>query len=284
MRHDPEVLQACGQYQLGLPRLPVAGRSGELLGRGTGSSLEFQEYREYLPGDDIRHLDWSAYARSDMLMVRMYREEISPHTAIYLDVSRSMNTGEGAKVRLARQLASLFYQLSDRMGSRPRLYLLNDDRPVVAQDAGILERLADLPFDAITPMDELCAEGLVPLAPQSVRIIVSDFLFPHDPERLIRHLGAAAGALWCIQVLSRWEEDPWEMGGRRLRDLERHWETDIVINRKTIEEYKQRLGRLRQSLTRECRRMHALFVPTVADHGLKTVCSENLCPAGILRV
>jgi uncharacterized protein (DUF58 family) len=63
--HDPEVQQAVENYQLGSLRLPSLGRSGELLGRGAGSSLEFQEYRQYVPGDDIRHLDWAAYARTD---------------------------------------------------------------------------------------------------------------------------------------------------------------------------------------------------------------------------
>ena len=72
--------------------MPVAGRTGELLGRGTGSSLEFQEYREYVPGDDIRHVDWAAFARSDALMVRLYREEISPRTEILFDASTSMIT------------------------------------------------------------------------------------------------------------------------------------------------------------------------------------------------
>src|SRR5512134_4097662 len=97
MRHDPEDQRAVSSYQLGIPRMPVAGRSGELLGRGTGSSVEFQEYREYLPGDDIRHVDWAAYARSDALMVRLYREEISPRVQVLLDASRSMTTGEGIK-------------------------------------------------------------------------------------------------------------------------------------------------------------------------------------------
>ena len=92
MRFNPEVQQAAARYQLGLPRMPVSGRSGELLGRGTGSSLEFQEYREYQFGDDIRHLDWAAYARSDALMVRLYREEISPRMEILLDASRSMTS------------------------------------------------------------------------------------------------------------------------------------------------------------------------------------------------
>src|SRR6476646_437313 len=93
MHNDPEVQRAADTFQLGLPRTPSAGRAGELLGRGTGSSLEFQEYREYVPGDDIRHLDWGAYARSDTLMVRLFREEISPRTEILLDASRSMASG-----------------------------------------------------------------------------------------------------------------------------------------------------------------------------------------------
>src|SRR5207253_6925536 len=80
--------------------LPVAGRSGELLGRGTGSSVEFQEYREYLPGDDVRHVDWAAYARSDALMVRLYRDEISPRTEVLLDGSRSEERRVGREWRL----------------------------------------------------------------------------------------------------------------------------------------------------------------------------------------
>ncbi|MEE3284389.1 MAG: DUF58 domain-containing protein, partial [Planctomycetota bacterium] len=90
MRSDAVVRRAADTYQLGLIRAPASGRAGELLGRGTGSSLEFQEYREYTPGDDIRHLDWAAYGRSDTLMVRLFREEISPRTEILVDASASM--------------------------------------------------------------------------------------------------------------------------------------------------------------------------------------------------
>src|SRR5258708_12177625 len=120
MLNDPEVERAADMYHLGLPRNPAAGRSGELLGRGTGSSLEFQEYREYVPGDDIRHLDWGAYARSDMLMVRLFREEISPKTEILLDASRSMASGGEMKPRLARLLPPLFALLSPPLVSPPR--------------------------------------------------------------------------------------------------------------------------------------------------------------------
>ncbi len=185
MRHNPEVQQALHSYQLGLPRLPVAGRTGELLGRGTGSSLEFQEYREYMPGDDIRHLDWAAYGRSDSLMIRLYREEISPRTEILLDASRSMTTGGETKSLLARQLTALFALLSAGLGGRPRILPLDDARPLHSLGVEGIELLSELPFSGSLSLEELLNENLLNLKRQAVRIVISDFLFPHDPELII---------------------------------------------------------------------------------------------------
>src|SRR5262245_51309668 len=195
MLTDPEVQRAADLYQLGLPRAPAAGRSGELLGRGTGSSLEFQEYREYVPGDDIRHLDWAAYARTDMLMVRLFREEISPRTEVLLDASRSMTTGGGMKERVTRQLAALFALLSARLGGRPAVVPLVDG-PAQPLAVDGLDRLATLPFVGRATLSELLAENRLSLKRQAVRIVISDFLFPHDPAALVRRLAGDASALW----------------------------------------------------------------------------------------
>src|SRR5215510_12918699 len=73
-----------------MPRTPLRGRAGERLGSGTGASLEFEDYRPYTPGDDLRHVDWAGYARSEVLAVRLYREEVSPRVDLVIDVSRSM--------------------------------------------------------------------------------------------------------------------------------------------------------------------------------------------------
>jgi uncharacterized protein (DUF58 family) len=283
MRHDPEILNALNRYQLGLPRMPVSGRSGELMGRGTGSSLEFQEYREYMPGDDIRHLDWGAYARSDTLMVRLYREEISPRMEIYLDASRSMSTGEGVKSRVAKQLASLFLQLAARLGGRPQLYLLNDERPLRGQSLEILDALGAVPLNGLAPIPDLLGEGLLPLKPQSVRIVISDFLFPHDPGPVIRRLAGNAGVLWVVQLLSAWEAEPTELGGRKLIDIETAAEADLLVNRKAIAAYKERLLRMQAGLLRECRRVHAPVAVLTADRGLTALCRDDLSVVGMLR-
>jgi len=281
--NDPEVQRAADTYQLGLPRAPAAGRSGELLGRGTGSSLEFQEYREYVPGDDIRHLDWGAYARSDTLMVRLFREEISPRTEILLDASRSMAAGGEMKPRVARQLAAVFALLSGRLGGRPAIVPL-EDGPAVPLGLDGLERLRTLPFAGRTTMAALLDDHRIPMKRQAVRIVISDFLFPHDPATLVRRLASDASALWLVQVLSAWEAAPTPQGGRRLIDIETSGETDLVLDRRAVESYVGRLSALQQELLRNCRRAHATFMALVADRGLPALCRDDLCASGLLRI
>lgn len=279
---DPEVQQAADTYQFGLPRVPAAGRSGELLGRGAGSSLEFQEYRQYVPGDDIRHLDWAAYARSDTLMVRLYREEISPRTEVLLDASLSMTSGGEVKPRVARQLAALFALLSGRLGGRPAVVPLADGSPVPLGLDG-LHLLATLPFTGRSAMTELLDANLVPLKGQAVRIVISDFLFPHDPVAMIRRLAAGASALWVIQLLNVWEAQPTAQGGRRLVDIETGSDADIVLDRRAVAAYLSRLLLLQEELLKNCRRVHGTFLTMIADRGLESLCRNELSAAGMLR-
>src|SRR5262249_59820670 len=67
------------RYALGLPRQAPVGMAGSALSQRSGSSLEFKDYRDYQPGDDLRHIDWNAFARSDQLSIKLFREEVHPH-------------------------------------------------------------------------------------------------------------------------------------------------------------------------------------------------------------
>ena len=66
------------------------GTAGAQLGRLAGESMEFMDHREYQPGDDLRRLDWSAYARSDKMIVKLFRQEVCPHLDLVVDGSRSI--------------------------------------------------------------------------------------------------------------------------------------------------------------------------------------------------
>ena len=76
----------------------VAGMfGGNRQSKSFGSSCEFADYRDYLPGDDINKIDWNAYARFDKLYEKLYYDERQMHTRIYIDASRSMVHGSDEK-------------------------------------------------------------------------------------------------------------------------------------------------------------------------------------------
>ena len=71
-----EAAELSGQrFFLNLSSRFAGSQGGGKFGRNTGQSLEFVEHREYQPGDDIRHLDWSAVARSDKLSIKLFRKK-----------------------------------------------------------------------------------------------------------------------------------------------------------------------------------------------------------------
>ena len=79
---------------------------GEGLRRSSakGRSAEFSGYREYIPGDDMRYVDWNAFARLDKLYIKEFMEEKEGRVNIYLDTSRSMEFGEKLKSTLMSEL------------------------------------------------------------------------------------------------------------------------------------------------------------------------------------
>src|SRR3954470_615033 len=95
------------RYALQIPQVAASGLIGSRLGRRAGSSIDFQDYREYQPGDDLRFIDWGIYARTDRLSIKLFREEVTPHLDLLIDGSRSMNLEHSGKGAAAARLAGL---------------------------------------------------------------------------------------------------------------------------------------------------------------------------------
>jgi len=282
MRTDPDVQYVVAAFDLALPKMSLSGKSGELLGRGTGSSLEFHEYREYTPGDDIRHLDWQAFARTDQLMVRLFRNEVSPNIEVVLDTSCSMNTGRGAKSLVAKQLAAAMMLLAAKLGGRPRLLLLGDDWPVQQLRLEDLESLQTLTFESLRSMSETLQVHSLPARQQSVRIVISDFLFPHDADALVNQLTAGASGAWFVQLLTDWEAAPTAIGGRHLVDVETGWELDLMVDEAAVAGYAERMTRMQHGLQMAGRRRMAGLVTATVDSGLRQACRTQLVRNGLL--
>ena len=81
------VERAARGLALRTPRTPQRGKIGEVRSSSTGSSMELHDFRLYHPGDDVRHLDWNAVARTGELVLRVRQAEVSPRLELLLDAS-----------------------------------------------------------------------------------------------------------------------------------------------------------------------------------------------------
>jgi hypothetical protein len=115
-----------------------------------------------------------------------------------------------------------------------------------------------------------------------MRVVVSDFLFPHDPESLVGRLARDGASLAIVQLTSRDEAEPEVEGGRRLVDVEGRGELDVTMDARTVADYRARFNRLRQGLSRAARRAGATFVHVIAG-GTPRQVARVLADAGILE-
>ncbi len=227
--------------RLAMSRRNVSGSIGEKLGSSVGSSIEFQDFRDYQPGDDIRRIDWAAYARSDRLTLRLYREEVQPRVDIISDTSGSMLVPDEVKMLSGIMLAGMLCEASFRSGASvawwgfgngwQRIFPVTNSFPAgAAPDVKGPNSLGD-EFARRTP--ELSRKG--------TRICISDLLWQENPEDIIAKLARDASCVFVINILSEEELDPPFNGPTTLLDSEYSERLDTNIGHAEKEAYKKRL-------------------------------------------
>jgi len=125
---DPQVLSRLSSIPLFSRRAMVGNVSGIHASPHRGSSVEFAEYRKYVPGDDLRRLDWRAYGRSDRYYVKEFEADTNLRCCLILDTSGSMNFGSTGVTRLeyARRIAGSLAHIAIRQGDAVGLTCISD--------------------------------------------------------------------------------------------------------------------------------------------------------------
>jgi uncharacterized protein (DUF58 family) len=192
---DPAVVARLGTLELRARTIVEGFLSGLHRSPFKGFSVEFAEYRQYMPGDDLATIDWKVYARSDRHYVKKFEEETNLDCHVIVDVSGSMGYGSRGvtKYEYARSLAASLGYLMNRQ--RDAIGLTAFDERVVAKlpassRAGhlhsfllTLERLAlGKTTNVSKPLHQL-AESVTK---RGMVVLISDLL--DDPERVIRGL------------------------------------------------------------------------------------------------
>jgi uncharacterized protein (DUF58 family) len=252
-------------YALQIPQVAASGWTGTRSGRRAGSSIDFQDYREYQPGDDLRFIDWGIYARTDRLTVKLFREEVTPHLDLILDGSRSMNLSDTAKAGAVAQLAALLVTSAANAQCTQAVWLSGEGFQRLANDT-----LTPSAWDKLELDSQRTPEQSFEILPPKfrrlgVRVLVSDLLWPGEPLQLLRRLRDGAAALFVIQLLARDDATPPKHGNLRVVDSETGGESEIYIDSSIARQYAGNLAQLQQSWADASRQCGAQMTTIIAE-------------------
>lgn len=195
-----------------------------------GFSVEFASHREYLPGDDLRHLNWKLFGRHDKLYVKQYDAETNLEMHIVLDASGSMTAGEGrrTKFRYAAMLAAALAHLAHTQRDAVGITLFADrvlqhikPRANPDQLMAILHAIADVQQHPRAESATVLHEVAELMPRRGLVTLISDFYF--EPEELLsslshfRHFGHDVLAFHVLDPVERRMSVD---GAIRFRDLE----------------------------------------------------------------
>jgi uncharacterized protein (DUF58 family) len=233
---DPAVLGRIGNLQL-LAKTVVDGfLTGLHRSPYLGFSIDFAEHRPYMPGDDIRRIDWRLFARTDRHYIKLFEADTNANFAVLLDVSASMSYGSHTLTKLdyARYLAACLSYFSSQQ--RDRVGLVTFDHEIVEYVPPSMKHLDTVLYkldQAHAGRSGELAEPLLQitelLARKGVLVLISDFY--HDPDEVLRAVGplkARGHDLIVFHVMDPHElEFPFEEASG-FEDLETHEQIPVI--------------------------------------------------------
>jgi uncharacterized protein (DUF58 family) len=268
------------RYSLGVPRSAPAGVAGATLSSRAGSSLEFRDHRAYEPGDDLRHIDWNAYARTDQLTIKLYREEVTPHLDIVIDGSKSMALEGTPKGRAAVALSAFFAAAASRAGYSHLAWQLGETCEPVP-DGNRLPSFWDGPtFTHVGGPPP----SLPMWRPRGTRVLISDLFWLGEPAAILRPFAERSAVAVVVHLLARADAEPPEGKSLRLIDSETGEMREIHVDAIAARRYRDALARHQQNWSAACRGVGAIFVPLIAEELLDRWNLDALVAADVLKV
>jgi uncharacterized protein (DUF58 family) len=291
---------------------------GERRSKRRGRSVEFDDFRDYIPGDDLRHVDWNVLARLDKLFIKLFREDEDLSVHVFVDCSASMDSGTPSKLVFAARLAAaigyvglvrqnrvaltvfspqsgrVIRQLTAARG-RPSVqrlgrFLLDalDERRLSSLDSG-LSGSVDAPradFNAALKAAAASRAG------RGVMVVLSDFLLREGYIPGLNALfgtGASNFETHCIQILAPAEIDPRRAPDQRLRgdlrltDVEHALGVDVTLSPALIDRYLKALGGHNDALRAECRARGMTYHRVASDAPVDRFVRQELRRGGLFR-
>lgn len=238
-----------------------------------GYSMDFSDFREYYPGDDVRQVDWNVFARTEKYFIKRFLDEQEMRVHILLDSTRSM--GEEKKWQFARQIAACLGVIVLNHDDRLSFSYLHDKKQPFFRRKGTIYRKAFL--QTITNLEEanfqgkFTQNGIKQLAKDStVLFIISDGLEPVEEwEQFFKRLPRFSKDIRFIQIVTKEELQPNLAGDVRLIDAETKDDINVSITNRVLNGYEKLRKNHEAELESIARRYGIKKMQLVVDEGLE---------------
>jgi uncharacterized protein (DUF58 family) len=285
----PTLLAKLERMEL-VSRKVFRGRmKGERRSRRKGQSVEFADFRNYTPGDDLRFVDWNLYARLDKLFLKLFLEEEDLHVYFLVDSSPSMDFGNPTKFFVAQQLAASLAFVGLCRGDRVKIEMLggrNQSSPVL-RGRSQLHRLTDFvqsakpenPFQLVDSMKQFCLRN----SGRGIVVLLTDLMDKSGYEPALRLLVGQQMDVFVMHILSPEEMAPKITGDLKLVDCEDLDETEISVSSALIKRYQATLAAFVDQAKRFCSQRGMTYLLCRSDLGADVIIGQYLRERGLIR-
>jgi uncharacterized protein (DUF58 family) len=291
---DETFMRRLERLSLITRRVRTGRHKGERRSTRRGSSVEFADYRDYTPGDDLRRLDWRVYARLERPFIKLFEEEEDQNVHLLIDASASMDWPESDRTLnkwdFSRKLVAALSYIALANGDRVEVSHLHQNNHYTWGPRRSRGHIHDL----LNHMSALAATGPTNLnaALQHVAtarhrpgllFLITDFFSPTGYEAGLAALGSAGYEINILHLLSPDEIEPDLAGDLRLHDVETGLAQDIGLNPSMRRLYRERLQAWRTTIERFCFSRDINYITLNTSLTFDTVISEHLRQRGFVR-
>ncbi|NUM37079.1 MAG: DUF58 domain-containing protein [Candidatus Brocadiae bacterium] len=290
---DKEFMNQLEQLSLFSRKVFRGLLKGERRSKKKGVSIEFADYRDYTPGDDLRFLDWNIYGRLERLLIKLFQEEEDLNIYFLLDRSPSMKFGSPEKFLFSKKLlAALAY-----------IGLINLDRVAVGSFCSdldyffplsrgkqsvwrLFEFLESIPCASggeVTDLYKSCRSFATKFKSSSMVILLSDFMNEEGFEKALSFFATASKDTFLFHILSQEEINPALAGDLRLVDSETLSYTDVSISDALLKKYQAILRGYIQKLHDWSNKHDIFYSYTSNKQSFEDLVMKYLREIGMLR-
>jgi uncharacterized protein (DUF58 family) len=260
-----DFLDELDRFQRALKKNSVEVQQGEQKSDFSGQGMIFKDHKEYVPGDDIRKIDWKAYARTGEYYVKRFQEEKNVTIHIVVDRSSSMDFGEVNKYEYASKLGLALAYMTNKTNDRFRYSVFSEtltDLTAARRNANLgqlVETLNNLRKTPESQVGKCLSQYASRIKNKSTVVIFSDFLV--DIEKVQDALTSLQGSeLVLVNTLSAEEISPEIEGDTILKDPESSSKIRTYLTGKVKNKYQNQLEDHQRRLQEKADENGAKFV------------------------